>query len=193
MKEIIGEKIRLEFALKKDMRKIYDMMVSDEVGQFMFNEDYPAPRWDQFFEGSRAYFPEELSKDGSYMLIYLENKVAGAISYTCGFEKTPYAEFTVWLAGYEFMGKKIGCEAINLLMDCLNEQFNINHFIIRPWTGNLSAIQSYNRCGFHESAGFDIGKYYSDSTLLKNAKGPYGPRGTVNLHCDYSMKFIDVK
>lgn len=191
MKEIIADNIRLKFAQKMDMRKIYDMMVSDEVGQFMFNEDRPAPRWDQFFESSRNLFPEGPSKDGSYLLIYSDDKVAGTVGYVCGYEKTPYAELTMWMAGYEFMGKQIGCEAIRHLMDYLNSEYDINHFIMRPWTGNLSAIQSYNRCGFHEDAGFRIEDFYGERELMKNRDGAYGPRQTLNLHCDYSKKLID--
>lgn len=185
MYKINGERIVLKFALKTDMRKIYDMMISDEIGQFMFDVDHPAPSWKEFEENEREFFPEMASRTGSYLLIIYEGRIAGTISYACGYDKTPYAELDTWLAGYEFMGKKIGCEAIQVLRAFIHKQYNIQHFLIRPWTKNLSAIQAYNRCGFYESSTLDLSDYYSDQAMSKYGDGDYGPRETVTL--SYTM------
>ena len=185
MVEIIGDKITLKFAEEKDSKTIYDMMVCDEVGQFMFNEDYPAPTWEQFIEEESSYFPGKASRQGSYLIIYHEGRRAGAINYVCGYEKAPYAELNIWLAGYEFMGKKIGCSAVELVKEFIHKAYKVEHFIIRPWTRNLTAIQAYNRCGFYENASFNLNDYYSDETMKTSAGGGYGPRETVNLYCNY--------
>ena len=125
------------------------------------------------------------SRSGSYLLITYDGKIAGAISYACGYDKTPYAELDTWLAGYEFMGKKIGCEAIETLRAFIHKSYGINHFIIRPWTKNLSSIQAYNRCGFFESASLDLSEFYSDEDMRDHGEGDYGPFETVTL--SYSM------
>ena len=184
MYEIMGDRITLPFALKTDMRRIYEMMISDEVGDFMFNEDHPAPSWEKFLVSEKDYFPEMASSNGSYMLIYYESRLAGVVKYVCGFDKMPYSELAMWLAGYEFMGKKIGCEAVNLLKDYIHKSYGINEFIIRPWTMNLTAIQAYNRCGFHESASFNLKNYYSEDEMKAKGDGWYGPNQTLNLYCN---------
>ncbi len=180
MYRINGERIVLKFALKTDMRKIYNMMICDEIGQFMFDEDHPAPTWKQFEEEEKDFFPEMASRSGSYLLIIYDDKIAGAISYACGYDKMPYAELNTWLAGYEFMGKKIGCEAIQMLREFIHTSYDIDHFIIRPWTKNLSSIQAYNRCGFYESASFKLSEFYSDDDMRD-----FGRFETVTL--SYSM------
>lgn len=174
------------------MRKIYEIMVSDEMGQFRFNDDYPAPTWRQFVEEKSAYFPEMASRSGSFLVIYYEDKIAGAVSYACGYEKAPYAELNLWLAGYEFMGKRIGCSAVELIRDFIYEAYNIEHFIIRPWTRNLTAIQAYNRCGFHEKANFNLDDYYSDEEMNDFGDGPYGLRETVNLYNKYAKVLVQL-
>lgn len=189
MNEIIGESITLKFALKTDMRKIHEMMVSDEIGQFMFDEEHPAPSWQKFQKEKQMLFPEMASRSGSYLLIQYEGEIAGSISYVCGYDKKPYAEIDVWLAGYEYMGKQIGCDAIKLLRNYLHESYDINAYIIRPWTQNLSSIQAYNRCGFYTSSSFSLSDYYSDEDMRRYGAGAYGERETLNLYFDYSEQF----
>lgn len=187
---IKGERVELRFALKTDMRKIYDMMVSDEIGHFMFDEDHPAPSWETFKEEEKDFFPEMASRSGSYLLIYYENKLAGTVSYACGYDKMPYAELDIWLAGYEFMGKKIGCDAITSIRSFIQGHYGIEHFFIRPWTRNLTAIQAYNRCGFYESSTFDLNTFYSDEDMQRYGEGDYGEE-TVNLyHCVNKMSMV---
>ncbi len=190
MYEIIGDGIRLQFALKTDMRNIYEMMVSDEIGQFMFDEEYPAPTWVSFREREKDLFPEMASSSGSYLLIIYEGKTAGAISFVCGFDKKPYAELNIWLAGYEYMGKSIGCNAITLLRSFIHRTYDIEEFIIRSWTKNLSAIQTYNRCGFYESTSFRLRDYYSEADMSRKGAGDYGPKETLNLYCNYVEELV---
>lgn len=190
MYEIIGDKVTLKFALKTDMRRIYEMMIAEEVGDFMFDEDHLAPSWDAFFLQEQHYFPEMASRDGSYLLIYYEGCLAGTVKYTCGYEKMPYAELSMWLAGYEFMGKGIGCDAVSLIRSYVHEAYGINEFIVRAWTRNLSAIQTYNKCGFHESASFDIANYYGEEELRRIGKSVYGPQETLNLYCNIMGEMV---
>lgn len=181
MVEIFGERVTLKFATEKDRATIYEMMICDEIGHFMFDEDYPAPSLERFKEKTENLFPAGASEKGSYLLIYYEGKLAGTISYICGYTKIPYAELDMWLAGYEFMGKKIGCDAIHCLRNFIHDSYGISHYIIRPWTKNLSAIQAYNRCGFHETAAFNLGDYYSEEEMAKRGSGHYGQE-TVTLY-----------
>ncbi len=187
---IRGERINLQFASQQDMKKIYDMMVSDEIIHFMFDEQHPAPSWEDFRNDEEDFFPGSPSKDGSYLLIILDGQVVGSISYACGYEKIPYAEFDIWMSGYEFMGQGIGCEAVLMLRSFVNENYGIEHYIIRPWTKNLSAIKAYNKCGFRESASFNLEHYYSDEDLVNYGDGDYGKGETLNLYYDMSCELV---
>ena len=193
MYELIDGNISLKFALRMDMRQIYDMMVSDETGQFMFDEEHRPPEWASFFESERYLFPETASKEGSYLMIHYEGKLAGVISYICEYDKVPYAELTFWLAGYEFMGRGIGCKAIMLLKKFIHRSFGVEDFIVRSWTRNLSAIQTYNRCGFHEDARFNLSNFYSRQMMDLKGDGFYGARDTVNLYSRFSEDEVAVQ
>lgn len=184
MERIIGDRINLRFATKEEIRIVYDLMVADDIYDAMFDEEHPAPSWEAFREDEIEYFKGCANKNGNYLLIELGDDIAGCISYSNGYDKILYSELDIWLSGVH-TGAGLGTEAILLLRNYVHNEYGINVFLIRPWKKNVRAIKAYNKCGFHEVEGFDIGDYYGDDELEAFGDGDYGIDGTVNLVMRY--------
>lgn len=179
---IKGERITLEFATNKDKKLIYDMLTCEEVIDFMFDEKYPAPTWEEFNESeSESFFSGLPSKQGSYLLIYFNGEVIGSISYANEYTKEIHSELDIWIRTIKYTGQGIGTEAINLLIDYLHKEYSIEVFIIRPWIKNVNAIKAYKKCGFEEMKNFNPEDFYSSENLEKYGNGDYGEDETINL------------
>lgn len=177
-----SERISLEFAKLSDKRLIYEMLVSPEVIDNMFDLKHPAPTWEEFDEDeSDEYFTGLPSKEGSYLLIKFEGKTIGSISYSNGNAKIIHSEIDIWISSTDYTGQGLGTEAINLLMDYVYSNFSIDTFIIRPWRKNVKAIKAYLKCGFKEVVNFNPEDFYSGEDLLNYGDGDYGVNETVNL------------
>lgn len=50
MQSLFGERITVQFANKNDKKLIYEMLISPDVINLMFDEDHPAPSWEDFNE-----------------------------------------------------------------------------------------------------------------------------------------------
>lgn len=185
MNNIKSRRIQLTFAELKDRKKIFDMLLSQEVYEYMFDKDHPAPSWEEFLEEGASYYTGRPNKDGSYLLIEFDKQIIGSISYDCGYEKIPYAELDIWLCQKKFLGRGLGTEAIQTLVQFLNTTYQIRDFIIRPWIKNVNAIKAYKKLGFHESSHSKIEDYYSEENMDLYGQGDYGREETLDLFLKY--------
>jgi len=182
IKHINGDRITLEFAKKEDKRLVYDMLVSPEVKGFMFNVEHPEPTWEEFNQDEpESLFLGEPSEVGNYMLITIDGRVIGSISYYFHSGRLKGAELDIWISAIEYLGKGYGTEAIKLVMEFISTYYNIKQFIIRPWAKNINAIKAYKKCGFREIEVSNLKKYYSDEDFLRYGEGDYGCDETANL------------
>lgn len=180
MDTINSNRLSFRFATINDKKDIFDMLVSEEISQFMFNEKFPAPTWEEFNDEGDHFFSGNPCKDGSYLLIELNNEVIGTISYTCEYIKKTYCELDIWFKGSEYLGKGYGPEAIKRIILYVHEMYNINTFFMRPWVKNINAIKAYKKCGFIEDKDFKVEEYYSDDMVNEYGEGDYKEE-TVNL------------
>lgn len=177
-----SERITLEFAKLSDKRLTYEMLISPEVIDNMFDLQHPAPTWQEFNEDeSDDYFTGLPSTEGSYLLIKFEGKTIGSISYSNSYTKIIHSEIDIWISSTAYTGQGLGTEAIDLLMDYVYTSFSIDTFIIRPWKKNINAIKDYLKCGFEEMDNFNPEDFYSGENLLHYGDGDYGVNETVNL------------
>lgn len=177
-----GDRVTLEFATLEDKKLIYDMLVSPEVIDLMFDENHLAPTWDEFKEDeSDAFFLGSASSDGNYLLIRYNGEVIGSISYAINDSKVKHAELDIWISNKKYIGFGLGTEAINLVMNYVINNYEIKTFIIRPWSKNINAIKAYKKCGFREIEDFKPEEYYNEHELDDYGDGDYGKEETINL------------
>ncbi len=181
MKILSSNNLKLKFANIEDRRTIYNMLISPEIIHFMFNESHPAPTWEEFCEENESCYSGNPSRNGSYILIEYKNEIIGSISYACEYLKIPYCELDIWMGSVRNTGKGLGTEAINRIIEFINSEYDIKHFLIRPWNRNINAIKAYKKCGFEENEGLDLDKYYSDEAMYEYGDGDYGKEETINL------------
>jgi RimJ/RimL family protein N-acetyltransferase len=186
MNNIYGKLITLQFANLNDKKLIYNMLVSPEVIDLMFDDAHPAPTWQEFNTEPDILFSGSPSEEGNYLLIKINEEVIGTISYTICRGKLRSAELDVWISTTTHLGKGYGVEAINLILEFVHSYYKIKSFIIRPWVKNSSAIKAYKKCGFKETKEFSATDYYSDELIALYGDGDYGPEETINLI--YEMK-----
>jgi len=182
MNDIKSERLNLKFAKSEDRREIFDMLISPETIEFMFDNDHPAPTWEEFSSEDESYYAGEPRKTGSYLLIEIDGETIGSVSYACEYEKIAYCELDIWMNSIKHTGLGIGTETINLVVEFVNRSFGIRDFIIRPWAKNIHAIKAYKKCGFVERDDLSIKDYYSNEAYLENGTGDYGIDETLNLY-----------
>lgn len=179
---LLGDKVALEFASINDKRLIYDMLVSPEVKDLMFDDDHPVPSWHEFDEDeSNEFFTSSPSTTGSYLLIRYDDEIIGSISYANSFQKITHSEIDIWISDTKHTGQGLGTDAINLLTDFVHKNFSTDTFIIRPWIKNVRAIRAYKKCGFEEIANFNPNDFYTEEDALEYGDGDYGVDETANL------------
>ncbi|WBW95632.1 GNAT family N-acetyltransferase [Oceanirhabdus sp. W0125-5] len=176
-----GENISLEFAQLKDKKLIYDMLVSPEVKNLMFDENHPEPSWEEFDEEPDSLFSGVLNEEGNYLLIKVDGEVIGTVSYAFNSGKLKSAELDIWISSTRNLGKGYGTEAIKLVIEFVHSNYGIKTFIIRPWIKNNNAIKAYEKCGFKEIEVFDPSDFYSEEEVDEYGEGDYGVDETVNL------------
>lgn len=177
---IQGEHISLEFAHLEDKKLIYNMLVSSEVKHLMFDEEHPAPTWQEFNEEPDSLFSGSPNEVGNYLLIKVDGEVIGTISYAFCQGKIKPAELDIWISSNRNTGKGYGTKAIKLLFEFIDSYYNIKTFIIRPWAKNINAIKAYEECGFKEIKTFYSLDYYSEDEIALYGEGDYGDE-TINL------------
>ncbi|MCT8136751.1 GNAT family N-acetyltransferase [Anaerobacillus sp. CMMVII] len=182
MEMLCGQRISLEFAKQNDKKLVFDMLVSQEVIEFMFNDEHPAPSWEEFNEGEPdTYFSGVPSEVGNYLLIKANGETIGSISYSLSKGKKSAAELDIWISSSKNLGKGYGREALNMIVDFIHTHYKLTTFIIRPWIKNSNAIKAYKKCGFKEMDVFNMEDYYSEEDIALYGEGDYGSGETINL------------
>ncbi|ERJ11339.1 GNAT family N-acetyltransferase [Haloplasma contractile] len=175
-------KVILQFAIKKDKRIVYDLLMSPEIIDLMFNEQHPAPSFEEFNNDEPdSLFTGHPGIDGSYLLIKADNRVIGSISYALSEGTEKCAELDIFIASKKDTGKGYGIEALKLVMNFVRSHHRINTFIIRPWCKNTHAIKAYKKCGFREFDSEYITHFYSREAVNRYGEGDYGLDETLNL------------
>lgn len=178
---IKGKRITLEFAKMEHKKCIYQMLVSQEVKDFMFDEKHPEPSWEEFDEEPNTLFTGKPHEDGSYLLIKVDGETIGSISYAFCNGKIKAAEMDIWISSKMNLGKGYGTESLRLLTDFIHKHYNTKVFIIRPWKKNVNAIKSYLRAGFNVIENFAPLDFYSPDLVEVYGQGDYGIEETENL------------
>jgi len=181
-KNIHGGRIVLEFATIKDKKKIYDLLISPEVKDFMFSFEHSEPTWEEFSsEEPDSLFRGEPSEEGSYLLVKVDGLVIGSLCYYLHSGRVKVVELDIWISKGEYLGKGYGTEALRLAIDFVVSHYGIKTFIIRPWAKNNNAVKAYKKCGFVEFEASRLGDFYSDELLAEYGDGDYGSDETANL------------
>lgn len=178
---IQGKRITLEFANTSDKRLIYELLVSPEIINQMFDINHPAPTWEEFNEETDELYSGTPNQYGAYLLIKINGLVIGSISYTLLNGKINCVELDIWISSTTNTGKGYGTEALTIMMDFIKSYYHIQTFIIRPWIKNINAIKAYKKCGFKEIDEFNPVVYYSSEFLEKYGDGDYGKDETINM------------
>lgn len=140
----------------KDKRKIYDWLANSNITKEMLGPpkfpDIPIPSWEEFDKDyNEIFFDINRPYEGQSFIIKLCEEEVGQINYGEIDLETNSTEIDIWLADKKFTGKGIGTKAIKLLIEYLNNNFNIKTFFIAPSKRNENAIKAYKKAGFTES------------------------------------------
>lgn len=181
--EIKGQSITLRYASLDERQLVYDMALSTEYMNRCFAEEF-----EHGFESFKDEYVERYF-DGSEphtlagMMICLDKKLIGFISYS---QVTDYRdrawiyhfgtmELDIWLDGEGVCGKGYGLDAILTLREHLHDTYGINRFMICPERINPRAMHTYEKAGFKEVQGED------KERMLRTI---FGPRGLSALRKD---------
>jgi RimJ/RimL family protein N-acetyltransferase len=177
---LIKGKLKLSFANIEDRKLIYDMLISEDIMNDMFNDDFPPPTYEEFSQEPVELFAGHRSKTGNYLMIYYNEIPIGSISYALNQSRHDSYELDIWISKNDYLGQGIGSDSLRHLMDYLENEFDIHIFMIRPWSKNIRAIKSYKKIGFKEVGQLTLKDYYSEEDYDSYGEGDYGDE-TVNL------------
>ena len=175
-----GKAISLVFAKQSHRSIVYEMLTASEVAVMMFDEQYPAPSFEAFYEDDH-YYTGEPNARGSYLLIVKNDDIIGAMSYASYEGTVRFCELDIWFKSFDYTGKGLGVEALQLVIEFVNQTYNIHTFIMRPWIKNTVAIKAYKKCGFNEFKQTILKAWYSEADYNVYGEGDYGLEDTVNL------------
>ena len=179
---IENDEIKLLFAKEADRKLIYDLSFEDmDVILSMFDkpEDF---HWEELRDAESFYFDE---KDGKskYLLIQYENKIVGVFCHVYHDAVIENMEFHIWLRSTKYTGKGIGTKVLNMMLNKINEQYEIDTFLMRPWIKNPRAVKTYEKCGFEVKSNFNLCDYFTKSEIEIHGNGAYSVEETVNMVC----------
>ena len=178
---IHGKHIDLQFASLNDKKLIFEMLVSQDIKELMFNDQYLAPTWDEFDQSETdELFLGSLNENGNYLIILSQKQKIGAISFFIHHGKIKCAELDIWISSLNHLNQGIGTEALKLLMNFLETKINIHCFLIRPWVKNIRALKAYQKCGFYEISNEELKDFILESDFEKYGQGDYLEE-TINL------------
>ena len=147
---IYGEKIMLRYARLDERKHVYEMGISTEILRNSNDEnlstlqDFEDDYTDGYFDGRNA-------ADYAGLMICpvgKPEKPVGFISYGGDeYLKPGTMELDIWMDGEQSCGKGFGVEAIVLLMEQLNREYNVAMFFMCPHKVNTRAIRAYEKAG----------------------------------------------
>ncbi len=168
------------FAQESDRRLLYDLSMEDsEIILSMFNNlsDF---RWEDIRDEKAEFFNERDSLN-KYLFIEYNKEIVGIFYHTYHDAPITNVEFHIWFVSKKHTGKGIGTKAVSMMKNYLHQKFDINTFLMRPWTKNPQAIHTYEKCGFKQIHDFDIHQFFTPDEIEKYGNGAYSEEETANM------------
>ena len=174
-----GEKISLYYATINEKKLLYDMAMTPGIKEHIYWGDCKPSPWEEVKDKENEFYSGKPGKD-NYLLIVHDEEIIGGISHSYNDASIENMEIDIWLGASRYTGKGFGSEAIMILVDYLNKEYNIRTYIMRPGYKNLRGIRAYEKCGFVRMDNWDSGIYYGDDES-EWGDGDYGADETINM------------
>jgi len=178
----LAEDLSLTYAGLEDRPLIYDLLVSDQTLDFMFDDNHSAPSYEEFSEEATSFYRGKACREGHYLLINYQGMTVGSVSYSLNEGEIPTYELDIWIGYRDYLGQGIGRRSLRGLMSYLARSYQIESFLIRPWKKNTQALRAYEKCGFRYITKDDLKIYYSPEDYEVYRQGDYGI-DTANMVC----------
>ncbi len=148
-----GEKIELRPAVLQDKWKVFDWLTNSNLTKEMLGPpNYPdatIPGWNEFTGDYRDHFFDGSDPiNGRCFIIMAGDLEVGQINYNEIDIDNQSTYLDIWLSDRKYTGRGIGTQAILLLCDYLNAQFNCKSIMLAPSGRNINAIKAYAKAGF---------------------------------------------
>ena len=177
---IENEEIRMLFAKESDRELMHKMSIADEsivLSMFDTVEDFKSEE----FEHADPEFFNGVEGKSKYLFIEYNNEIVGFFCHDYHPAKIDNMELHIWMASSKYTGKGIGTKVLNMMINYIKEKYNINTFLMRPWTKNIRAIKTYEKCGFKVMDDFKLENYFTDKEIEKYGNGAYCEEETANM------------
>ena len=151
-----GHKVALQRSTPQDLVRSYQWLTqSDLTSRWMgppwfpertvpsleqFKQLYPA----HYFDGSRPF-------EGRALVLRSAALELGMLVWHRVDLMRDIVELEVWLAGSEYSRQGMAAEALELASACLQANFGVNRFLLRPSRRNVRALRCGRRAGFRET------------------------------------------
>lgn len=174
------DKINLLFANESDRRLIYELALEDkEVALSMFNKSTDF-HWEELRDEKNFYFDEQPGRS-KYLLIEYDKEIIGVFCHVHHAALIENIEFHIWMRSLKYTGRGIGTQVLNTMLKYLKDKYDINTFLMRPWTKNIRAVATYKKCGFEVVENFPLTSYFTKEEVALYGNGAYSEEETVNM------------
>ena len=148
---IHGKFITLKTAKTEERKIIYDMALKSGLVSYSFSYKTGLESFKKIYH--EKYFNDQDPSVCGAMMIYLNNNLAGFISYSQAGDSKNFAaydirELDVWMNGEEYCGKGFGSDAVITLCEYLCHKYNIHSFYICSSKYNIRAISAFKKADF---------------------------------------------
>ena len=175
-----NEDIKLLFAKDEDRRFIYDLTFEESDVILSMFDDESGFHWEELRDERDVFFNEKPDLD-KYLLIEYNSEIVGVFCHNYHNAPIENMEFHIWMRAMKYTGKGIGTRVLRMMIEHINKEYNINTFIMRPWTKNPRAVSAYKKCGFEVKENFELEKYFTKEEIEKYGNGAYVEEETVNM------------
>ena len=148
-----GGNIHLIPAKLNNRRTIFNWMTESDIAPQMFGPptfpEVAPPNWEEFLaDYTNNYFTDDFPLQGRCFIIKKGKKHIGQINYNPIDTSQKLVELDVWMANNTYTRKGYGTEAIQLLGNYLQQQFDCELLFLQPSVRNPKAIKAYQKIGF---------------------------------------------
>lgn len=175
--------INILFARESDRRLIYDMSIEDPNIVLAMFDDPAEFKWSDIRDEKSEFFDEAPSLN-KYLLIEYNNEIIGIFVHLNHKAPIVNEEFHIWFVSNKYTGRGLGTRVVNMMKDYINTTYNVDVFMMRPWTKNPRAVKTYEKCGFEIKKDFRLEDYFTAEEISKYGNGAYVEEETVNMICD---------
>ncbi len=171
---IDGQRVRLRPATLEDKQRIYLALARSDVTDILLGHPSqnhtPLLSYEAFCDDYKQhYFDDSYSEGGRCFVIEVDGQAVGQVNYNDIDRGQSRTELDIWMFSEQYCGHGYGSEALSLLCDYLQSQFEVDGFCIKPSASNPRAIRCYEKAGFRRSA-------LSDEEALRE----YGSKDSVD-------------